>query len=109
LKKSRLSKLNSKLETENKLETSLEKIFPDRCITRLVRSPKILYVMQFLGHKNIKNTLLYIQLAEVIFKEASDQFTSRVAKTVDEACELVEAGFDYVCEVDGVKLFRKRK
>jgi len=45
----------------------------------------------------------------VIFKEASDQFTARVAKTVDEAAELIEAGFDYVCEVDGVKLFRKRK
>ena len=69
----------------------------------------ILYVMQFLGHKNIKNTLLYIQLAEVIFNEVSDQFTARVAKTVEEACALVEAGFDYVCEVDGVKLFRKRK
>jgi len=62
-----------------------------------------------LGHRNIKNKLFYIQLAEVIFKEASDQFTARVAKTVDETCELIEVGFDYVCEVDGVKHFRKRK
>jgi integrase len=32
----------------------------------------ILYVMRFLGHKNIKNTLLYIQLAEVLFEETSE-------------------------------------
>jgi len=31
------------------------------------------------------------------------------AKTVKEACELVEAGFEYVCEMDDVKIFRKRK
>jgi hypothetical protein len=31
------------------------------------------------------------------------------AKTVDEAAKLVEQGFDYVTDVDGVKLFRKRK
>jgi len=69
----------------------------------------ILYVMRFLGHKNIKNTLLYIQLAEVMFKEASDQYTVRVAETVKEASELIEAGFEYVTEMDNVKLFRKRK
>jgi hypothetical protein len=34
---------------------------------------------------------------------------SKVAKTVKDACELVEAGFEYVCEMDDVKIFRKRK
>ena len=33
----------------------------------------------------------------------------KVAKTVKEAKELVERGFEYVCEVEGVQLFRKRK
>jgi hypothetical protein len=32
-----------------------------------------------------------------------------VAKDVQEAKQLVEAGFDYVTDIDGVKLFRKRK
>ncbi len=32
-----------------------------------------------------------------------------VAKTVDEAKELIEAGFDYVTELDDCKLFRKMK
>jgi len=33
----------------------------------------------------------------------------KTAETVDEAAKLMEAGFEYVCEINGVKLFRKRK
>lgn len=69
----------------------------------------ILYVMRFLGHRNIKNTLIYIQLEEAIFKKQDDEFICKTAKSVEEAKVLVEAGFEYVCEFDGVKLFRKRK
>ena len=32
-----------------------------------------------------------------------------VAKTVDDARKLIETGFKYVTEIDGVKIFRKRK
>jgi len=60
---------------------------------------------QRLGYKSIENTLLYTQL--VSFE--TDEYTSRVAETVDEACELVEAGFCHVCEVNGMQIFRKRK
>lgn len=59
--------------------------------------------MNFLGHKRIDNALLYIQLAEVIFEEQTIQFTSK------EACELISAGFEYVCDKEGVKLFRRLK
>jgi len=59
-----------------------------------------------LGHKNIKNTLIYTQLAEF---EEEDQFISKVAKTVEEACEFVEKGFEYICDLNDVKIFRKRK
>ena len=45
----------------------------------------ILYVKQFLGHKKIEDTLLYIQLAETIFNETTDEFTVRVTKSLDEA------------------------
>jgi hypothetical protein len=51
----------------------------------------------------------YIQLAETIFKETTDEFTVRVAKSLDEACNLLEVGFEYVTDMDDVKLFRKRK
>ncbi len=38
----------------------------------------ILYVKEFLGHKRVEDTLLYIQIAEAIFKETTDEFTVRV-------------------------------
>jgi len=38
-----------------------------------------------------------------------DEHHSAVAKTVDEARGLIKAGFEYVCDIEGVKLFRKRK
>ena len=65
----------------------------------------ILATMQMLGHKNIRNTLIYTHLIDW----ESDEFISKVGKTVKEAQDLVEAGFDYVCDVEGCKLFRKRK
>jgi len=69
----------------------------------------ILYVKEFLGHKKIENTLLYVQLAESIFKEINDEFTVKVAKTPKEIKQLLEVGFEYVCEKDGLMFFRKRK
>jgi len=39
----------------------------------------------------------------------NDEFHVKVARTLDEACELVEAGFEYVTDMDGGKIFRKRK
>lgn len=69
----------------------------------------IVYVMNYLGHKNIKNTLMYVQLEEAIYKDGSDDYISKAATTVEEVCELVEAGFDYVCDVGEAKVFRKRK
>ena len=69
----------------------------------------ILYVKQFLGHRKVETTLLYIQLSEVIFKNTSEEFTVRVAKTKEEITQLLEVGFEYVCEKDGLIYFRKRK
>jgi len=66
-------------------------------------------VKQLLGHKKIETTLLYIQLAEAIFKNTSEEFTVRVAKTMEEITELLEVGFEHVCEKDGLIYFRKRK
>jgi integrase len=71
------------------------------------RTKDILYVMRRLGHKSIKNTLIYIQLEEALFKDEID-YVSKVAKTEAEACVLIEAGFDFVCDFDGHKLFRKK-
>jgi hypothetical protein len=36
-------------------------------------------------------------------------YISKVAKTPGEICALIEAGFEYVAEFEGLKFFRKRK
>jgi len=69
------------------------------------KTKDILHVMQLLGHKNIKNTLIYTQLVSV----NENEYICKVAKTLEEATQLIEAGFEYVCDMDGCKLFRKRK
>jgi integrase len=65
----------------------------------------LLYVKQLLGHKDLRTTLRYTQLLDF----GNDEFHVSTAKTVGEAQKLIEQGFDYVTEFDGVKLFRKRK
>jgi len=46
--------------------------------------------MNLLGHKSIQNTLIYTQLVNF----ENDEFHVKVAKTVNEACKLVEAGLE---------------
>lgn len=74
------------------------------------KTKDILHVQRLLGHKNIQNTLIYIDLESKLFNNTSEGFTSRVADNVGEACSLVEAGFEYVTGEynDGGKIFRKR-
>jgi len=74
--------------------------------TEYHKTKDILHVMQVLGHKNIKNTLLYTQLLQV---EKDDQFICKVAKEPKEIQDLIEQGFEFVCSSDDFKFFRKRK
>jgi len=70
------------------------------------KTKDILHVMRFLGHKSIQNTLRYTQLVD--WGTESD-YTCKVAQTLAEASQLIETGFQYVTEMNGTKLFRKRK
>jgi len=76
-----------------------------KATTEYHRTKDILHVMQMLGHKNIKNTLVYTHLVNF----ESDEFVCKVARTVDEARTLIESGFDYVSELNSIQLYRKRK
>jgi hypothetical protein len=42
-------------------------------------------VQRLLGHKNIQNTLIYIDLETKLFRDSGDGFTVRVAHDVGEA------------------------
>ncbi|KPV63890.1 MAG: hypothetical protein AOA66_0621 [Candidatus Bathyarchaeota archaeon BA2] len=67
------------------------------------------YVKNFLGHKSLRNTEIYINIEHAIFDSSSDEFTVRVATKPEEIKSLLEVGFDYVCEKDGLVFLRKRK
>ena len=69
------------------------------------RTKDILFVKFILGHKRLENTLIYTHLVNF----EGDEWVCKVAKTLEEATLLIEAGFEYITEMDGVKLFRKRK
>ena len=52
----------------------------------------------------------YINLEAALYHaDNADDFHVKVAATVEEACKLLETGFEYVTGMEGKKLFRKRK
>ena len=65
----------------------------------------ILLVKEKLGHKDIDNTLIYTHL--VNFSE--DEYVTATASTVEDACKLINVGYEYVTEMEGVKILRKHK
>jgi len=69
------------------------------------KTKDILHVMKVLGHRSVQNTLIYTQLVNF----ESNEYYSAAAETIEEAKKLVEAGFEFVCSIDKVQLFRKRK
>jgi integrase len=69
------------------------------------KTKDILLVKQKLGHKRLETTLIYTHL--VNFQD--DEYHARTATTKEEALILIESGFEYVTEMDSVKIFRKPK
>jgi uncharacterized cupin superfamily protein len=55
------------------------------------------------------STELYINVEHAIFNETNSEFHVKVASDLDEACKLLEVGFEHVTDMDGKKIFRKRK
>lgn len=65
----------------------------------------VLTVKKLLGHKRVENTMKYIGM--IHFKD--NEFEVATATTVDEAKQVLSAGFDYVTENNGIMLFRRPK
>jgi integrase len=65
----------------------------------------LLFTKQQMGHSQIKTTLIYTQLLNL----NDDEWTCKVAHNSTEDTQLIEAGFEYVTERDGLKFYRKRK
>ena len=80
-----------------------------KATTEYHKTHDIFHVQRLLGHRNIQNTAIYITLENSLFQTEDDDFHVAVAKTLDEACKLLEVGFEYICDMHDAKIFRKRK
>jgi hypothetical protein len=60
------------------------------------KTKDILHVMQLLGHKSIRNTLVYTHLVNF----ESDEWICKVATTKEERRNLIENGFTFVATRD---------
>jgi len=67
------------------------------------------YVRRQLGHKSVLNTQLYVNMEQALYLSSSNDYHVKVASTVEEAVKLVEVGFEFVTDMNGDKIFRKRK
>ena len=56
------------------------------------------YVKQFLGHKSLQNTEIYINIERTLFDPGDDAFTVKVAENPEEIKTLLETSFEYVCQ-----------
>jgi len=99
------TRLSRKLKNDRISKITFHTLRHWRATMEYARTKDILHVMKMLGHRSIQNTLLYTQLVNF----ESDEFHSATAKNAAEGQKLVEAGFEYVCDFEDIKVFRKRK
>jgi integrase/transposase-like protein len=103
-------RLAFKLQNPRLLEIHFHTLRHWRATMEYHYTKDILHVKEFLGHKGIDNTLIYIQLDKSLFTNIPDDcFIIRAARTVEEATTLGEVGFEPFVVMEGVQLFRKRK
>lgn len=98
-------RLAQKLQNPKLLQISFHTLRHWKATMEYHRTKDILHVKQILGHRSINSTMIYTHLINF----ESEEFHVRVAKTLEEACKLAEAGFDYFTEIEGAQIFRKRK
>lgn len=66
-------------------------------------------IRHILGHKSTVMTDRYIHIVETLYNNDSGEWTCKAVNTKEEAIKLIEAGFEYVQQIDGYSLYRKRK
>ena len=103
-------RLAHKLQNPRLLRISFHTIRHWKATIEYHKTRDILYVKNLLGHRDIENTEIYINLERAIFGEAGEsEYHVKVASKPEEIKSLLEVGFEYVCEKDGLLFFRKRK
>jgi integrase len=70
----------------------------------------VVHVQTLLGHRDTKNTMLYINMENSMFKTGKkDEFHTVVAESLQDASERLDVGFERVCNLYRKEVFRKRK
>jgi hypothetical protein len=67
------------------------------------------YIRDFLGHKELRNTEIYINIERTIFELGNNDFTVRIVEKPEGMKALLETGFKYACQKDNLVFLRKRK
>jgi integrase len=103
-------RLAANLQNPRLLKISFHTFRHWKATTLYHHTKDIYYVQQFLGHKDIRNTMVYINIERTIFGASDDnEFTVRVTEKPEEIKALLEVGFEYVCQKDNLAFLRKRK
>jgi integrase len=76
--------------------------------TTYLKTRDIFFVKYLLGHRNIQSTLIYMHIAKGLTNYAED-YTVKVASTLDKYTSLLEQGFEYISDYEDKKILRKRK
>ena len=69
------------------------------------KTKNLLQLQKDLGHKLITSTMIYTHLVNF----EADEYNTATSKSLKRDEELLMAGFEYVTERKGIKIFRKRK
>ena len=74
--------------------------------TEYIKTKDLKHVQYLMGHKFSNTTDKYTHVLDC---NAEEEYTVKVAKTLQEATDLIEHGFQYITEMEGLKIFKKRK
>lgn len=73
------------------------------------QKPDANLVKQFLGHKSLKSTEIYINIEHTLFESSTDEFIVKVVQKPDDVKRLLEVGFEWVGQKEKDIFLRKRK
>jgi len=102
-------RLSTKLQNPRLRRITFHTLRHWKATTLYHKTKDIFYVKQFLGHKSIKNTEIYINIERSLFDQGNDEFTVKIVQTPEEIKEYLEVGYEYVCQKDKLIFMRKRK
>lgn len=71
------------------------------------RTHDIVHVQQVLGHKNINNTIIYINIEASIYLAINDEWIVKIAHSLEEEVKLVETGYILVRTVNETTIMYK--